>query len=81
MQNENIKDIIDYNYENELSPMNRFKKLTEQDIKSIIMSMPLKFCEFDRLLTPLLKSCIDLLIPPITILVNKSLSSGCFPTI
>ena len=56
MQNETIQDIIDYdNYESELPPINKFKKVTEQDIKSIIMSKPSKFCELDRLLTPLLK--------------------------
>ena len=82
MQNENIQDIVDYNnYESELQPMNKFKTFTEKDIKSIIMSMSTKSCELDRLPTPLLKLCIDLLIRPITILVNKSLSSGCFPTI
>ena len=37
-------------------------------------------CDLDVIPTSLLKSCLDVLIKPITIIVNLSLSEGSFPT-
>ena len=37
-------------------------------------------CDLDAIPTSLLKSCLDVLIKPITIIVNMSLSEGSFPS-
>ena len=43
------------------------------------MRAPVKSCDLDPIPTRLLKSCFDSLLPPITKLINLSLSSGTFP--
>ena len=43
------------------------------------MNNPNKSCELDPIPTWLLKTCIDELLPLITELINKSLSTGTFP--
>ena len=44
------------------------------------MNSPNKSCELDHPIpTWLLKTCIDELLPLITALINKSLSTGTFP--
>ena len=43
------------------------------------MKSPNKSCCLDPVSTELLKKCIDILIKPITAIVNKSLSTGSFP--
>ena len=43
------------------------------------MSSPSKSCDLDPLLTVLLKACLDVLIKPITDIINVSLCSGLFP--
>jgi hypothetical protein len=42
--------------------------------------MPTKSCEKDHLTTGLLKECLDVLIVPITDIVNTSVSQGVFAT-
>ena len=48
-------------------------------IKELIMKLPSKSCELDPVPTSLIKQNIDVFAKYITIIVNKSLSSGCFP--
>ena len=43
------------------------------------MSSPRKSCELDPLPTVLLKACLDVLIKPITDIINASLCLGLFP--
>ena len=48
-------------------------------IKELIMKSPSKSCELDPVPTSLIKQNIDVFAKYITIIANKSLSSGCFP--
>ena len=43
------------------------------------MSSPSKSCDLDPLPTILLKACLEVLIKPITDIINASLCSGLFP--
>ena len=44
------------------------------------MKAPLKSCELDPIPTPILTSCLDSLLPMITVIVNKSLEESHVPT-
>ena len=52
---------------------------TEEEIRRIIMKSPNRSCELDPIPTWLLKCCLTELLPLITTLVNKSLTTGSFP--
>ena len=60
-------------------PFGSFNKVTESEVKKFIMSSPTKSCQLDPWPTFLVKDCLDILITPITSLVNLSLSRGIFP--
>ena len=62
-------------------PLECFKPASEEEVRRLIMASPNTSCELDPIPTPLLKSCIDVLLSPITSLVNKSLAEGIFPQI
>ena len=49
---------------------------TEEEIRRIIMKSPNKSCELDPIPTWLLNCCLTELLPLITTLVNKSLTTG-----
>jgi hypothetical protein len=57
-----------------------FSPVTETDVKRLIVGAPTKSCDLDPIPTQLLKSCIDVLLTPITKLINLSLSEGVFPS-
>ena len=57
-----------------------FAPSTEEKVRRIIVSSSDTSCDLDVILTSLLKSCLDVLIKPITIIVNMSLSEGSFPS-
>lgn len=54
--------------------------VTCEEVHKTIMRMPTKSCEKDHLPTQLLKECLNVLIGPITDLVNISLKHGVFAT-
>ena len=51
------------------------KSATVDEVRRIIMSSPNKSCDLDMLPTTLLKACLDILLYPITNIVNASLCS------
>ena len=57
-----------------------FSPISEADVKRLIMAAPTKSCDLDPIPTQLLKSCIDVLLIPISKLINLSISEGVFPT-
>lgn len=61
------------------STINVFSPASEEEIRRLIMAAPNKSCDLDPIPTCLLKSCIDVLIKPITSMINLSLSEGVFP--
>jgi len=58
-----------------------FKLATTNEIRNIILSSSDATCELDPIPTKLLKSCLDVLIQPITKIVNLALSEGIFPSL
>ena len=58
--------------------MVKFAKLTECEIKLIIMTMKTKSCELDAIPTHIIKSNLDKFLPSITHIVNLSLDQGVF---
>ena len=58
--------------------MSEFRLFTQDEVWSIILSMPTKSCETDVLPTGILKKCIDEILPSLTWLVNISLCDEIF---
>ena len=56
-----------------------FEKVSEEDIRKIIVKSKPATCSLDPIPTPLLLDCLDILLPTITHIVNQSLSSASFP--
>ena len=62
------------------SRMARFELATADEVGKLILNSPSKTCDLDQIPTVLLKSCLDVLLVPITQMVNLSLISGVFQT-
>ena len=56
-----------------------FSAVSESEVAKIVMECPTKSCALDPWPTFLLKDCLDILVKPLTQLVNLSLSRGVFP--
>ena len=57
-----------------------FHPASEEEIRRPILTSPSnRGCELDPIPTHLLKVCVDVLVTPITLLVNKSLAEGFSP--
>ena len=52
---------------------------SEDEVRKIIMKSASKSCDLDPIPTNILKALLDILIKPITIIINLSLESGTFP--
>ena len=62
-------------------PMTSFEPATADKVKKLILFSQDKSCDLDPLPTKLLKSCLDILLTPITNIVNLCLESGSFPDV
>ena len=58
-----------------------FELATADEVRKLIINSPTKACDLDPIPAELLKSCLNVLLVPITQMVNLSLSSGVFPDI
>ena len=56
-----------------------FQLVTEDFVKTVVQEMPKKSCDFDPIPTSVLYDCLDEIIPIVTSIMNKSLSSGIVP--
>jgi hypothetical protein len=54
--------------------------VTEEVVQKLISRFPAKSCSLDPIPTCLLKSCIDVLLPVVTSIVNLSMSTSRMPT-
>ena len=77
-------DIADHTYSPVSSSFNghyftKFRQLTEDEVRKLIMSSKSTMCELDPIPTSLLKGHISILLPLITKMVNLSLQTGVFP--
>ena len=59
--------------------LSHFTPVTVEDVIKVVLDSPSKQCDLDPIPTSLLKKCIHSLAPVITLIVNRSLSSGMFP--
>ena len=57
-----------------------FREVNSKEVREIIMSSPPKTCELDPIPTQLLVSCLDVILDPITKIINDSLISGHVPS-
>ena len=62
-----------------VSHLDNFEPCTEDELRRIIMNSSNASCELDPIPTPLLKKCLDTLLPYLTHMVNISMQSGHFP--
>ncbi len=79
VKQDGVENMAEYELSQNVPAFDKFKALSQQEVMDIIMKSPNKSCCLDPMPTELLKKCIDILIKPITAIVNKSLSTGRFP--
>ena len=56
-----------------------FNSVSCNDVRKILNLSPTKSCSLDPWPTFLVKECVDILINPLTQMINMSLSEGYFP--
>ena len=61
------------------SKINVFERASEDEIKELILSSSSKSCDLDPIPTSVLKNCLDILITPITGIINISMETSTFP--
>ena len=59
--------------------MNVFECASEDEIKKLILSSSSKSCDLDPIPTGVLKNCLDILITPITDIINISMETSNCP--
>jgi hypothetical protein len=59
--------------------LSKFEATSETEVRQTILSMSDATCDLDVMPTKKLKDCIDSLLTPITVIVNKCFSEGRFP--
>ncbi|XP_038061112.1 uncharacterized protein LOC119731897 [Patiria miniata] len=62
------------------SPLLSLAPASDTEVMKIVKSAPTKTCPLDPIPTSLVKDHINVLIHPITLIINKSLATGHFPT-
>ena len=77
----NYIDMTPHHYTSECQPstFSHFDPCTEDEIRKLILSSSDATCSLDIIPTKLVKTCINAIAPPITRLINLSLSEGVFP--
>ena len=61
------------------SSFTAFRTCSQEEVRKIVMSSPIKSCSLDPVPTFLLREFIDLLLPFVTKMVNESLAQGRLP--
>ena len=61
------------------SKMNVFERASEDESKKLILNSSSKSCDLDPILTSVLKNCLDIIITPITDIINISMETSTFP--
>ena len=59
--------------------MNVFERASEDEIKKLILNLSSKSCDLDPIPTSVFKNCLDILITPITDIINISMETSTFP--
>lgn len=77
----NAQQIQDLPPNRDILPMESLAPATQDEVRRLILTSPTKSSVLDPIPTTLLKSCIDVLIAPITSLINMSLAEGSVPPV
>ena len=77
---ESIADTTVYSSYEGAPVLQSFNPLTSLDVECLIKKSPNKFCILDPIPVALLKDVLGVLIDPITLIINRSLMKGQFPT-
>ena len=72
-------DIRSVNTNQTVSCFSEFNLLSESEVFDLITASSNKSCPLDPIRTKLLNECVDVLVPPITKIINLSFDSGYFP--
>ncbi len=56
-----------------------FTPLSEQDVRELVFKSKPTSCNLDPIPTPILKECIEIVLPVLTKMINLSLQNGIFP--
>ena len=70
-----LEYLMDYKQVKEFST---FERLSEDQVKKLVMKSPNKQCASDPIPTWMLKECLDIILPFLTHIVNLSLQTGRF---
>ena len=79
IENMSINSIPEIESEEPDEKLTNFRPHTEEEVRKIIMSFSNATCDMDPVPTKLVKDLLDVLITPITSLVNISLQTSSFP--
>ena len=80
LDNESIEDISVYEPADKTTcELSNFRQLTQEETLILIKQSKTKSSILDPIPTSILKQCVDVLISPITDIVNSSLREGVFP--
>ena len=71
-----LEYLMDYEQVKEFSA---FERLSEDQVKKLVMKSPNKQCASEPIPTWMLKECLDIILPFLTHIVNLSLQNGRFP--
>ena len=59
--------------------INVFEGASEDEMKNLILTSSSKSCDLDPIPTSVLKNCLDIIITPITDIINISMETSTFP--
>ena len=81
IKTENLTNLVDYEAECDSSCLefSNFKSLTTEEVGKLIIKSKTTSCNLDPIPTDLVKKCMDVLLNPISDIVNSSLQEGSFP--
>ena len=65
--------------ERDVQKLITYRQTNTEEVKKLILLSNNKYCSTDILPTAFIKNCVDILAPTFTVIINKSLSSGCVP--
>ena len=77
--NDNVNDTSDPNISYKGSTLDILTSATEEEVKQIVNKSPTKECSLDIIPTWVIKSCIDQLVPALTLIINESISNADLP--
>ena len=81
IKTENLTNLVDYEAECDSTCLefSNFKSIMKEEVGKLIIKSKTTSCNLDPIPTDLVKKCMDVLLNPISDIVNSSLQEGSFP--